>query len=394
MAAVFLFGSIIILFLITRPLTVLFHELGHGIPALLLTDKTVTLYVGSYGDPDNSWRFKLGRLECVFRYNPFWKIGMCVVDDTKFSFSRRIAIVLLGPITSLVLGISCCYMAISAQLHGSIKLLSGALFLSCLLDFLINIIPSGNPVVLFDGKNTYNDGQQLVHLFKFRSVPADARKAMGHYKNQEFEKAAKLFHSIINKGVHGETMLRLTISAYLNCYRFEEAGEIHRELEAYYDLDSDDRTKSGLIHSRLGNFDQALMEYDRALQLDPENVYALHNRGYTYSILERYDDAIADLDRAIEIDSTSAHAYSSRGMAKIKSKREMEGLQDIGTSLSIDDKHAYAYKSLGTYHFDRGEYSQALFFFQQAHALDMHTYAIAEDIRKTEEIMQNARDKG
>jgi hypothetical protein len=67
------------LVLITRPVTVLLHELGHAIPAILLTRQKVTIYIGSHGDPKKSLKFKLGLLEGYFRYNPFdWNRGLCV----------------------------------------------------------------------------------------------------------------------------------------------------------------------------------------------------------------------------------------------------------------------------------------------------------------------------
>ncbi|MBK8341854.1 MAG: M50 family metallopeptidase [Bacteroidetes bacterium] len=40
-----------LLVFITRTFTVLFHELGHAIPAILMSKKAVTIYIGSYGDP-------------------------------------------------------------------------------------------------------------------------------------------------------------------------------------------------------------------------------------------------------------------------------------------------------------------------------------------------------
>jgi len=55
--------SLILLVLLTRPLTVIFHELGHAIPAILLTKEKVTVYIGSYGDPKKSLRIKIGLLD-------------------------------------------------------------------------------------------------------------------------------------------------------------------------------------------------------------------------------------------------------------------------------------------------------------------------------------------
>ena len=69
-----IFFGLFLLVVITRPFTVLFHELGHAIPAMLMTKQGATVYVGSYGDKKQSFQLALGGLEIWFRYNPFkWR---------------------------------------------------------------------------------------------------------------------------------------------------------------------------------------------------------------------------------------------------------------------------------------------------------------------------------
>jgi len=41
--------------------TITVHELGHAIPALLMTRDEVTIFIGSFGDPYESFHFKTGR---------------------------------------------------------------------------------------------------------------------------------------------------------------------------------------------------------------------------------------------------------------------------------------------------------------------------------------------
>lgn len=49
---------IIFLFFI-RGLIIILHELGHALPAILLTKEKVSIYIGSYGDQKKSINFKL-----------------------------------------------------------------------------------------------------------------------------------------------------------------------------------------------------------------------------------------------------------------------------------------------------------------------------------------------
>lgn len=378
--------TLVLLIVITRPFTVLFHELGHGIPALLLTKDKVTLYIGSYGDPKQSLTFRIGRLEFFLKYNPFlWKLGLCVPHSKEVSMIRQIFITVLGPITSLFLGALCCYIAFAADFHGSIKVISAVFLGSSLFDFFVNILPRDEPIQIFDGSIVYNDGQQLRQLFMYKTLPSQYTVGADHYNKQEYEMAAKAFHNIIDNGLKNDMVYRLGISAYLQFKDYKTALTLHKEFEKYCKLNSDDYANSGLMKSQLGNYYEGMPDYQKSLDLNPENNYALINRGYTYNLLEQYEKAIADFDKAIRIEPELAYSYNNRGLAKIKLGQENEGLKDINTSMDLDDKDSYAYRNLGIYHYDKTDFSKALKYFEKAQKLDKHTHLITDYIENTKE---------
>ena len=68
--------------------TVTLHELGHAIPALLMTRDEVTIYIGSIGSPYNSFHLTTGRLEIYCKYNPLlWYKGCCLCSDDYLSIT-------------------------------------------------------------------------------------------------------------------------------------------------------------------------------------------------------------------------------------------------------------------------------------------------------------------
>ncbi|WP_200978308.1 tetratricopeptide repeat protein [Echinicola sp. 20G] len=77
-----------------------------------------------------------------------------------------------------------------------------------------------------------------------------------------------------------------------------------------------------------GRYEEAIPLLDKAIEKDPENIYALINRGVDKSILEDYEGAIEDYNRIIQIDSDNALAYLNRG----KNKKRLEDYQG-----AIDD---------------------------------------------------------
>jgi tetratricopeptide (TPR) repeat protein len=48
-------------------------------------------------------------------------------------------------------------------------------------------------------------------------------------------------------------------------------------------------------------YDEALADFNRAIELDPDFGWAFSDRGETFRLMGRYDQALADLNRAIEL---------------------------------------------------------------------------------------------
>src|SRR5277367_39591 len=54
-----------------------------------------------------------------------------------------------------------------------------------------------------------------------------------------------------------------------------------------------------VINTSLGRNDAALVNYDRALALQPDFIQALNNRGAVLKQMKRYDEALKSYDRAL-----------------------------------------------------------------------------------------------
>jgi tetratricopeptide (TPR) repeat protein len=56
----------------------------------------------------------------------------------------------------------------------------------------------------------------------------------------------------------------------------------------------------------LGDYEQAIRDCDKAVELEPESADIYHNRGYVYYQAGRYPEAIRDLERSLELDPGAA----------------------------------------------------------------------------------------
>jgi tetratricopeptide (TPR) repeat protein len=65
-----------------------------------------------------------------------------------------------------------------------------------------------------------------------------------------------------------------------------------------------------------GDFDGAIADYTKAIELNPNNVDAYNNRGATKTTKDDLDRAIADYSKCIQLKPDDAKAYYNRGLAK------------------------------------------------------------------------------
>jgi tetratricopeptide (TPR) repeat protein len=71
---------------------------------------------------------------------------------------------------------------------------------------------------------------------------------------------------------------------------------------------------TGLITRRRGQQEEGLQNLQRAVQVDPRNLYTLQQIALSYQNLQRYAEAIAALDRALAIVPDNAETRANRGL--------------------------------------------------------------------------------
>ncbi len=381
-----IYMMVCISFIIARPLTTLTHELGHGIPALFLTKGKVTLYIGSYGNNENSINFTLGRLEIYFRYNLLlWTSGVCIPSERTKSLNRHIIIVLGGPISSLIVGLTSFYLSLKLELHGGLKWICLIFLVSAILDFINNIIPNKSPIHLHDGTITYNDGQQLTNLLRYKKLPDNYTLGVEFYNDSKYKAAAEEFQSIIESGIMDKELLKLLFSCYWEIQEYQKAAIVINILGNNFRRDTNDYCNSGLVKSHFEDYEAALFDFKKSLELNPYNTITLNNRGYTYNLIKQYEAAIMDFDLTIELEPNFAYSYSNRGLSKIKLGDIKQGLEDIETGLKLDKTSGYGFRNKGIYYYDRQEYDSALIEFKKATQTGNNIHLLEEYIRLTEE---------
>ncbi len=353
------------------------HKLSHAITALIFTKGDVEIYIGhQIKVSDNSKRtLKFGRLSLFIKPSIFYlnKGGFCVIKDTNITINQDLLILLSGTVVTLFVTIISYYMAFSNNLHGSIKLLLVIFSILAIISLVYNLHPQIYPHNL-NNSGSGSDGYQISAHLKNRKY----LKAVDLYNEQEYAKSSVLFMALLNKHPNVTQVYRLLTFSLMMIEDYVKANEIASMYLSKYasEWDADDYSNAGLIKSRLNLYEESLFYYSESLRLNPEHIFTLNNRGYTYNLLERYSDGITDFDHAIKLDPNFAYSYCNRGLSKIKIGNVEGGLNDINHSISLDEYNSYAYLNLGIYNLDKNNCKEALSLFEKAKAMDKSTHNV------------------
>ena len=78
-------------------------------------------------------------------------------------------------------------------------------------------------------------------------------------------------------------------------------GEVSSSLTVNPELSASEHLKQGEAHTDQGQWDEAIAEYSKAIELAPEVAKGYYSRGIAYDNKTQWDLAIADFNKAIEL---------------------------------------------------------------------------------------------
>jgi len=111
-----------------------------------------------------------------------------------------------------------------------------------------------------------------------------------------------------------------------------QSKKIHEAAVGYFKL--------GNTYHGLGDYQQAIKDFNRAIELDPKLAEAYWGRGNTYHELADYQQAIKDFNRAIELDPMFAEAYRCRGNTYNELGNRQQAIEDWKAAAKSGDEGA------------------------------------------------------
>ncbi|OQB53031.1 MAG: TPR repeat-containing protein YrrB [Deltaproteobacteria bacterium ADurb.Bin151] len=123
---------------------------------------------------------------------------------------------------------------------------------------------------------------------------------------------------------------------------------------------ADAYSNRGAAYKGLGNYGQAIEDYNKAIAIKPDEAMAYSNRGNAYKGLGNYQQAIEDYNRAIEMKPDEAMAYGNRGVAYKGLGNYRQAIEDYNRAIEINPSYVDAYMNRGVAYGILGNYRQAI----------------------------------
>ena len=73
----------------------------------------------------------------------------------------------------------------------------------------------------------------------------------------------------------------------------------------------------------------------------PDNPFVYYDRGNIRLAAQEYQEAIDDYTRCLELNANVAEAYYNRGLARVKAGQQEEGVADLGKAGELGLYSAY-----------------------------------------------------
>jgi LSD1 subclass zinc finger protein len=145
---------------------------------------------------------------------------------------------------------------------------------------------------------------------------------------------------------------------------------------------------------RKNRFAAAVDKFSRAIEINPEYVDALVNRGGASAELGRTNDALQDFNRALRLERRDPEIYNRRGEIYLQNNVFEQAIRDFTAALILNPLDSTAYLNRGRAYTDKGMAAEAQADFDQALRNDFNESPLNLSGQAFDEIDPDAPDDG
>jgi len=149
----------------------------------------------------------------------------------------------------------------------------------------------------------------------------------------------------------------------------EEISRLKENIEKNY-RDIKSINDLGVIHLKLGQFENAITQFKMALEISPNYTLGPMLSGNIYTDAEHHQEKIKELQKIIRENREYARAHNYLGLAYLQQKNYSTAKHSLLESIKINPKYAKAHNNLGVLYEELGETAKAIESYKTASRID------------------------
>ena len=196
-------------------------------------------------------------------------------------------------------------------------------------------VPTDTPTPTAKGLNHYEQGEQYL------------------WQDENYLKAVESFTEYINLDPNDARGYAKRGNSYQELHRYQEAlTDYDKAIELSPENFSDVYSNRGHVHRHLGQYLDAIRDYDKWLKLDPETLWPYHYKGMAYRDLGQYEVAIQNWETYVELrliessgwieSEQAADAYTNIRFAYTELGQYQKAIEHFDRALSVDPSYSDA----------------------------------------------------
>jgi tetratricopeptide (TPR) repeat protein len=142
----------------------------------------------------------------------------------------------------------------------------------------------------------------------------------------------------------------------------ENIEKNYRDIKSINDL--------GVIHLKLGQFENAIIQFKKALEISPNYTLGPMLSGNIYTDAEHHQEKIKELQKIISENREYARAHNYLGLAYLQQKNYSTAKYSLLESIKINPKYAKAHNNLGVLYEELGDTAKAIESYTMASRID------------------------
>ena len=135
-------------------------------------------------------------------------------------------------------------------------------------------------------------------------------------------------------------------------------------------LSAEDHVELGREYRDQGKLEEAAVEFEKAIELDPKDAEAYRNLGTAYGELGKWEESAAAYERAIELEPDFGRAYGDLAVTYYNLGRIPEALEAGEKAVELAPDYASGHNNLGVVYGAQGEIEMAIAEYEKAIELD------------------------